>query len=102
MVKTYFIIIGIFIALILLVLGIIIFQEKLIAFPDYGKICNDSSQCLGNCEPPQEYLEVEDNEWVVPYREGVYGTCTEYKHDCESHQIINGTLNLTDQFICVV
>ena len=76
-------------------------------FSDHGKECTDSSQCEGNCEPPQEYLAREPGEdgwnvWVTPYRENVTGNCSKFSTGCLSYQIINGTLDLESQSICVV
>ena len=70
-------------------------------FSDAGKECTDSSQCLGNCEPPQEFLKREGGNWVISYRENVSGTCSKFSKGCESHQIMNGTLDLESQAICV-
>jgi hypothetical protein len=71
-------------------------------FSDYGKKCTDSSQCIGNCEPPDEFLSRENGKWVVLYRENISGTCSKFNKDCESYQITNGTLNLESQVICIV
>ncbi|PIN95147.1 hypothetical protein COU53_00875 [Candidatus Pacearchaeota archaeon CG10_big_fil_rev_8_21_14_0_10_30_48] len=71
-------------------------------FSDAGKECTDSDQCLGNCVPPQNYLERENGNWVTPYREDVSGTCSKFSKGCESYQIIDGILDLQSQAICVV
>ena len=71
-------------------------------FSDYGKKCTDSSQCIGNCEPQNEVLNREGGNWVTPYRENVYGTCSKFTKGCESYQIINGILDLESQAVCVV
>lgn len=71
-------------------------------FSDYGKKCTDSSQCIGNCEPPNEFLNREGGNWVTLYRENVSGTCSKFTKGCESYQIINGILDLESQAVCVV
>jgi len=71
-------------------------------FSDAGKECTDSSQCIGNCEPPQEFFKRENGNWEVSYRENVSGTCSKFSKGCESYQIVNGTLDLESQAICVV
>ncbi len=70
---------------------------------DYGKKCNDSNQCLGNCEPPREYYARKNGKWIVSYWENITGTCSRgSSKTCFTPDIINGTLDLNSWRICAI
>jgi hypothetical protein len=74
-------------------------------FPDHGEECTDSSQCYGNCAPPEELLERGDvngtHTWITPYSENVVGTCNNAR-GCFSYQVLNGVVDLPSQGLCMV